>query len=459
MNTQHQSDSLHLQKPAEDGACSEESQDEAMADVQSLHDHHPSPLDILVESEKLNRRRRDFPWKLHTMLEEVESSNQQQIVSWQLDGTCFRVFRPEEFVQQIMPHYFHQTQYRSFQRMLNLYEFQKISSGKYRGSYSHPMFNRNDRELCLQMRIRKRSRRKHSEGTLKKAIPTRRISSSKKMLKVVSTSTLGGPTLAPQQNHHLRQYLMARGGLVPRGSIDEFVLLSQHQKNLLRKGEEVDFSIHHNIAKSLETVQQTAGPMIGALETSGMPHLSNQIDPASLHRQQPFPQNVAAKGDGDYESQKIKISERSFVARQHHPGRVHILPMGWNASKSLPMVETERSIRQEDDRLHPSSTNISEGFSARLRVVEDRSAASAVAPMTAQNQPLFAASHQMASVVGTSPSPFVQAMPFIGAQQQQLQEMLQQQLQNHYHRQNENRDEMSLFHLPLSNDLEPNPFP
>ncbi|KAG7354732.1 HSF-type DNA-binding protein [Nitzschia inconspicua] len=454
MNAQDQSDSPRLQKPAEDGTSSEKSQDEAIPDAQLLHDHHLSPLDILVETEKLNRRRRDFPWKLHTMLEEVESSNQQQIVSWQLDGTCFQVFRPEEFVQQIMPHYFHQTQYRSFQRMLNLYEFQKVSSGKYRGSYSHPMFNRNDRELCLQMRIRKRSRRKHSERTLKKSIPTRRISSSEKMLKVVSTSPLGGPTLAPQQNHHLRQYLMARGGLVPRGSTDEFLLLSQLQKNLLSKGEEVDFFIHHPTATSLETEQQTAGPMIEALETSGMPHLSIQIDPASLHRHQPFPQNVAAKGDGDYESQKIKISHRSFVAQQRH-----ILPMGWNATTNLPMVEMEPSIRQEDDQLHPSSTNISEGFSTRLKVMEDPSTASAAAPMTAQNQPLFVASHQMDSMVGTSPSPFVQSMPFIGAQQQQLQQMLQQQLQSHYHRQNENRDEMSLFHLPLSNDLEPNPFP
>jgi hypothetical protein len=53
------------------------------------------------------------------MLEEVEKYNHQHIVSWEADGMSFRVYRPDEFVAKIMPHYFHQTQYRSFQRMVS----------------------------------------------------------------------------------------------------------------------------------------------------------------------------------------------------------------------------------------------------------------------------------------------------------------------------------------------------
>jgi hypothetical protein len=61
----------------------------------------------------------DFPYKLHCMLEEVEKYNDQHIVSWQPDGKSFRVYRPDDFVNKIMPQYFHQTQYRSFQRMVS----------------------------------------------------------------------------------------------------------------------------------------------------------------------------------------------------------------------------------------------------------------------------------------------------------------------------------------------------
>jgi HSF-type DNA-binding len=52
------------------------------------------------------------------MLDEAEKCNNQHIVSWQQDGLAFRVYRPDEFVTKIMPHYFHQTQFRSFQRMV-----------------------------------------------------------------------------------------------------------------------------------------------------------------------------------------------------------------------------------------------------------------------------------------------------------------------------------------------------
>jgi len=128
-----------------------------------------SSLNDMVEQEKQSRRRKDFPWKLHCMLEEADTFNNQHIVSWMPDGRSFRVFLPDEFVSRIMPHYFHQTQYRSFQRMLNLYDFAKVVTGPNRGAYSHPMFIRSDRNLCLQMRIRKRSTSKKSKKTTKAA--------------------------------------------------------------------------------------------------------------------------------------------------------------------------------------------------------------------------------------------------------------------------------------------------
>lgn len=53
------------------------------------------------------------------MLDDAETYNNQRIVTWQPNGLAFRVHRPDDFVSKIMPHYFHQTQYRSFQRMVS----------------------------------------------------------------------------------------------------------------------------------------------------------------------------------------------------------------------------------------------------------------------------------------------------------------------------------------------------
>lgn len=76
-----------------------------------------------VGEQNKTRERKDFPWKLHVMLEEAETEHNQNIVSWDPDGICFTVFKQEEFVKQIMPRYFKQTLFRSFQRMVRLFSF------------------------------------------------------------------------------------------------------------------------------------------------------------------------------------------------------------------------------------------------------------------------------------------------------------------------------------------------
>ena len=65
------------------------------------------------------KQKKEFPWKLHEMLEEAQDENNEDIVAWNPDGVSFKVFKPEEFVEKIMPRYFNQTQFRSFQRMVS----------------------------------------------------------------------------------------------------------------------------------------------------------------------------------------------------------------------------------------------------------------------------------------------------------------------------------------------------
>jgi hypothetical protein len=92
-----------------------------------------------------------FPEKLHIMLDTVEGEGLDHIVSWYPHGRSFAVHKPKEFVAEIMPRYFKQTKLTSFQRQLNLYGFQRITTGNERGSYFHPLFLRHRLFLCDQM--------------------------------------------------------------------------------------------------------------------------------------------------------------------------------------------------------------------------------------------------------------------------------------------------------------------
>ena len=57
-----------------------------------------------------------FPWKLHEMLELAEPVGFEEIVSWLPDGKSFKVYNSANFVRKIMPNFFQQSKYKSFQR-------------------------------------------------------------------------------------------------------------------------------------------------------------------------------------------------------------------------------------------------------------------------------------------------------------------------------------------------------
>jgi hypothetical protein len=102
-----------------------------------------------------------FPWKLHEILEFVEGGgggattgvtghpeNLQAIVSWLPSGKAFKVHQPDEFEKRILPLYFRSTQFKSFQRNLSVYRFQRVDIDSVRGAYQHELFVRENRDLC-----------------------------------------------------------------------------------------------------------------------------------------------------------------------------------------------------------------------------------------------------------------------------------------------------------------------
>jgi hypothetical protein len=74
-----------------------------------------------------------FPWRLHEMLEEVENSKLSSIVAWLPEGDCFKVYDTKRFAEEIIPNFFKQKNYKSFQRQLQLYGFRRLQIGPNQG--------------------------------------------------------------------------------------------------------------------------------------------------------------------------------------------------------------------------------------------------------------------------------------------------------------------------------------
>jgi hypothetical protein len=89
-----------------------------------------------------------FPWKLHEMLDVAENEGLDCIVSWLPGANAFKVHNPDNFMSHLMPRYFKQTKYKSFQRQLNIWGFERILYGQDKGGYRHANFVRGKQSLC-----------------------------------------------------------------------------------------------------------------------------------------------------------------------------------------------------------------------------------------------------------------------------------------------------------------------
>mmetsp|Transcript_5391 Transcript_5391/g.13544 ORF Transcript_5391/g.13544 Transcript_5391/m.13544 type:complete len:349 (-) Transcript_5391:110-1156(-) len=106
-----------------------------------------------------------FPRKLHLMLQKCTSDGNDGIVSWLSDGRAFKVHNVPEFVSVILPKYFKQTKYKSFQRQLNLWRFERILTGADKGAYHHPNFLQQRPSLCSRLKRRGHKKVQPTEPT------------------------------------------------------------------------------------------------------------------------------------------------------------------------------------------------------------------------------------------------------------------------------------------------------
>lgn len=80
-----------------------------------------------------------------------KDARESSIISWRVHGRAFRVDDRDMFATLVMPKFFKQTRYKSFQRQLHLWGFKRINQGADEGSYFHPHFLRGMPDRCRLM--------------------------------------------------------------------------------------------------------------------------------------------------------------------------------------------------------------------------------------------------------------------------------------------------------------------
>lgn len=101
---------------------------------------------------KTKEIRQPFPCKVYKMLEDADDLGFNDIVSWNKEGNGFMVHNKERFIADIVPKYYNQTRYKSFQRQLSLYGFQRATVGPNKGLRYHPKMRKGCEEQCREMK-------------------------------------------------------------------------------------------------------------------------------------------------------------------------------------------------------------------------------------------------------------------------------------------------------------------
>ena len=81
-----------------------------------------------------------FLERLRNMLQHVHTNNLDHVVSWERDGTAIKVHLPQEFEEIVMPIFFTQIRFKSFQRQLLHNGFVRIQGGDDKNCYINKKF-------------------------------------------------------------------------------------------------------------------------------------------------------------------------------------------------------------------------------------------------------------------------------------------------------------------------------
>ena len=123
--------------------------------VSVMNNEHPNTTNCLfysLESTKTKKNNVLFPQRLRLMLQSPLSDG---AISWLPHGRSFLVLDIDRFVD-LMGQYFNSTNFKSFRRQLNLWDFKRITTGPDTGAYYNQLFLRGMPNLAKRMSLMKK---------------------------------------------------------------------------------------------------------------------------------------------------------------------------------------------------------------------------------------------------------------------------------------------------------------
>jgi hypothetical protein len=192
--------------------------------LKCVHDHKIIDgmcIKYMTDLTPLKRKKRgfagsekQFPGKLHDMLDHLEKEAFDDTVSWTEDGRGFTVNDSRKLLE-IIPLFFGHNKYRSFQRQLNFWSFQRILKGPNKGALMHPYFIRGRKDLCKMIsrpQFRAQSLKETSEGFLEEKETKKRESSGRQGVLFKDDQAPKGRTAKDQRvPSSLKRYFDTRG--------------------------------------------------------------------------------------------------------------------------------------------------------------------------------------------------------------------------------------------------------
>ena len=86
----------------------------------------------------------------------LEDNNNKNIIHWSGNGKYFIIEDLNEFIEKILPKYYNHSNYASFVRQLNMYNFHKIKSDINENSFQNNNFIEGEKELISNIKKRER---------------------------------------------------------------------------------------------------------------------------------------------------------------------------------------------------------------------------------------------------------------------------------------------------------------
>ena len=161
---QSKMDSVHLAKMVQQSQQQRVNQqsDEGRVDSAQQSENDTPKMHLAVSDSastvpRADRKRKGrsgtFPPKLLKMLLDLEQEEGgSEIASFLPHGRAFAIHKPRDFEKSVMPKYFRMSRFSSFQRQLNLYDFQRITEGSEKGAYYHDLFAKDQPGMCTMMK-------------------------------------------------------------------------------------------------------------------------------------------------------------------------------------------------------------------------------------------------------------------------------------------------------------------